>query len=234
MQLELPWRDLSSLENELRDRSGVSIRVHVTDNASTVLSCKPRPDRGDVILRLHHMFLTADHKVLAALASWVKRPRRGPAATLLDRFIRDHRHLVRKGAPRATRLRSRGRHFDLQDLLDQVNEDQFGGSVTAAITWGKAPSRRRRRSIRFGTFFFDKNLIRIHPALDQAFVPAHFVRYIVFHEMLHAAVGVNQTASGRRRYHSAEFRQRERRYPDYDRAVAWQSNPANLRRLLRA
>ena len=108
----------------------------------------------------------------------------------------------------------------------------FANGVTAAITWGRMPILgKRRRAIRFGAYFSRGNIIRIHPLLDQAFVPEYFVRYVVFHEMLHAAMETRATGSGRRRVHGGEFKRRERAYPDYDRAIAWET--ANLKKLLK-
>jgi len=63
--------------------------------------------------------------------------------------------------------------------------------------------------------------IRIHPALDQEVVPRFFVEYIVFHEMLHQAVPGDDRGS-RREHHGPPFRRRERAYPGYARAIAWE------------
>ena len=101
------------------------------------------------------------------------------------------------------------------------------------ITWGKLPTIRRRRSIRLGSYSEEDELIRIHPYLDQPQVPEFFIKYIVFHEMLHAHLGVEVLASGRRNVHSREFNRKERAYHEYDRAVAWQETPKHLNRLLR-
>jgi hypothetical protein len=51
----------------------------------------------------------------------------------------------------------------------------------------------------------------------------------VHHEMLHQAVPAKETG-GRRIVHGREFRRRERAYPDYTRARAWEE--ANLPLLL--
>ena len=65
-------------------------------------------------------------------------------------------------------------------------------------------------------------------------MPDFFVRYIVFHEMLHAELGIETSPTGRRCIHSRAFNRRERQYADYARASAWDKQPANLRRLLRS
>ena len=117
--------------------------------------------------------------------------------------------------------------------FEEVNRAEFDSSIDAPITWGRLPTVRRRRSIRLGSYSADDHLIRIHPHLDQAFVPEYFVRYIVFHEMLHAHLGIETGPTGRRRIHTREFNVRERAYADFARAVAWQDDPANLNRMLR-
>ena len=59
--------------------------------------------------------------------------------------------------------------------------------------------------------------ITLSPVLDAPGVPGFVVRYIVYHEMLHA---VFETASAgvRKRHHHAEFRRAERAFPDFARA----------------
>lgn len=69
--------------------------------------------------------------------------------------------------------------------------------------------------------------IRIHPSLDRPEVPLFFVEYIVFHEMLHQAVPGKDTGS-RKQHHGPEFRARERRYPEYARALTWEKENLNL------
>ena len=231
MQLEFPWRDEAALERELEEHTRLRLRLTRTDNTSTLMSMKHgRP--GEAALRLHHMFLAASPRVIKALGAWLTRPRARKSGDVLDAFIEQNQHLIRSRPRPARRLSTRGRYVDLKALFDALNRLYFGGSVTARITWGRMPPLRRRRSIRFGSFSVEDDLIRVNPLLDQEFVPEYFVRYIVFHEMLHADLGIGETASGRQRFHTREFKRREQTYPDYTRAVAWQNRPANLSRLL--
>ena len=72
-----------------------------------------------------------------------------------------------------------------------------------------------------GLYLIDEQLIRIHPALDQAFVPRYFVEWVVYHEMLHHVIPMPMV-NGRRVYHSPEFRARERDYADFERAREWE------------
>lgn len=230
-QLELPLRDEGQLRAELETRTNFRLDLTVTDNSSSVITVKHDRKRGIVCARVHRMFLSASPQVVAALANWMTS-RRKSSHGLLDDFIDTNRHLMEPKPRRRARLRCDGRVFDLRKLYGEVNEAHFQNSVKAGITWGRMPSARRRRSIRFGSFTPEENLIRIHPLLDQEFVPEYFVRYIVFHEMLHAHLGISESTTGRRRIHTPEFNRIERAYPDFDRAVAWMETPANLNRLL--
>ena len=44
---------------------------------------------------------------------------------------------------------------------------------------------------------------------------------VVFHEMLHQVIPIVER-NGRRVVHGAEFRRRERQYPEYERAKRWE------------
>jgi hypothetical protein len=74
-------------------------------------------------------------------------------------------------------------------------------------------------------------LIRIHPALDRRWVPRYFLEYVMFHEMLHHLMPHTRGA-GRRALHPPEFREREKEFRHYERAMAWERS--HLARLLRA
>ena len=87
------------------------------------------------------------------------------------------------------------------------------------ITWGRRGPRRVRHTLQLGSFDPEQKLVRVHPVLDQEAVPSFFVRSVLFHELLHAAL---EGADDARRHHGPEFRARERAYRDHDRALAWQ------------
>lgn len=70
----------------------------------------------------------------------------------------------------------------------------------------------------------------MHPSLDQSFVPEFYVAWVIFHEMLHEAYGVEEV-NGRRHVHPPEFVALEQTYPNYERARAWEKR--HLSRLLR-
>ncbi len=88
-----------------------------------------------------------------------------------------------------------------------------------------------RRAIKLGTYSAIERLIRIHPVLDQAWVPRYFVSFVIYHEMLHHVMPAT-IVGGRRLLHPPLFLARERLFRDFERAIAWER--AHLHRLLRA
>lgn len=225
-------RQTDALRRELERRSGMRVALVVTNNTSTIMSVK-HTERGSVArVRVHKMFVGAPEAVVAALASWITLRKNARAAEILNGYIREQKHQIQKRAPRRERLTTQGARFDLRALFEEVNAAHFDGKVTARITWGRNPPPTRRRSITFGSYSQQEHLIRISPVLDLAFVPAYFIRFVVFHEMLHAHLGIDESPNGRRRVHTREFRRIEQAHPDYARVMAFQEK--NLRRFLRA
>jgi predicted metal-dependent hydrolase len=210
---------------------GKLLELHLTNNHYSMISVRRKQD--GYRLRLHRMFVGAEPRIVRALARYVVHNDRR-ASMLLGEYIELNQHIIRQQVrrPRQIKLRAEGRHHDLKAIFNQLNTDRFDGKLEARITWGPVASRRRRRrSIKMGSFAVEDRIIRIHPALDQAHVPEYFVAWIVYHEMLHGKHEVRRE-DGRRRFHTKEFLEEERTFPDYERAHAWEK--ANLDRLLRA
>lgn len=232
-----PVRTRSQLEAELAALTGLPLSLLVSDNERTMISTRRGPT--GVIVRLHHMFLSADPATLRHLAGYLDRSDSG-AGEYLGCFIARHRDRIRRPGPRRVRLQPAGEHHDLREIFERLNRAYFDAAVDARVTWGRRTTARdrgdqagsaSRRSIKLGSYSAKDRLIRVHPALDADWVPDFFVTYIVYHEMLHQIVPPRATG-GRRAFHSREFRERELRFSAYDEAIAWER--ANLRRLLRA
>lgn len=214
-------RGRARLLARIRRALDVPADLVVTDNRRTMISTKKRGDLLEV--RLHHMFLDAPDEIVEELLAYLAE---GDALSSrrIGRYIESNRHRIKHRARRLL-LRTGGEHHDLAEIFDEVVAEHFPDGVAGArITWGKAPPRRRRkrRSIRLGTYTHDQQLIRIHPALDQASVPRYFVAFVVFHELLHHVVPARERGT-RMDHHPPEFRRRERAHPDYRRAVGWEN-----------
>lgn len=209
------------------------LALAVTDNRHTIISVKR--EKGLYRLRLHHMFLDAEVDVIQALGRYVGENDRD-ASNFLGRYIDLNQHLirrVRRARPAPITLETAGEVFDLQDVFDDLNARYFERRIDARITWGQRPPpgarKRKRNSIKMGSYSVEDRLIRIHPSLDRPFVPRFFLEWIVYHEMLHQKHDI-PVVGGRRQFHTPEFVLEEAAFENYDRARRWERE--NLNRLL--
>lgn len=210
---------------ELGPQLKVLLTVH--DNRSTMLSFRRQPPL--LKIRAHHMFLDAPAAVVKAIADYAGRGRAGAGAEI-DDYIARQQQRIRAFPAKDTPLEARGACFDLQELYEAMNAAHFDNAIQARIGWGRQTSKRRRKSIRLGVYDHKLREIRIHPALDRPDVPRFFVEFIVFHEMLHQLFPSDRD-SGRHVHHPRAFRLRERAFPRYAAAMAWER--AHLQALLR-
>lgn len=230
--------DLSQLPEALRDCRPEAHRLHVrleerigivdlilTDNRRRMMSARRRKNRREV--RLHHMFAGCPDEVAAAIADVASGGDDGHDT--MRTYIQQNRDAISYEVDE-DELTPRGEHFDLEAVLAEVQtflRYPLFEFTDIHITWGRRG--RGDRSIRFGSFDFDRKLIRVHPALDREWVPRYFVQFIVYHELLHAVCPPEED-SGRRKIHTSEFRELERQFPKYEEAMQWEA--ANLRRIL--
>jgi hypothetical protein len=129
-------------------------------------------------------------------------------------------------------FQTEGRHFNLRDVFDRVNEKYFRNRLRDyTIKWGPRRKKKPMSMIVFGCIQEEDRVIRINPLLDQAFVPWWYVEYVVFHEMLHAFVPDRKDAAGRRVIHHDGFLARERKFRHFRAATNWERS--NLGRFLR-
>lgn len=206
---------------------GLRVLLTVHDNRSTMISFRRAPPI--LKIRAHHMFLDAPPKVVKAIAEYAGHGKRS-AGVAIDDYIAAQQERIGAFPRRPSALEPRGACFDLQALFDELNAAHFEGKIDARIGWGRHSPRRRRRSIRLGVYDHKSREIRIHPTLDRPDVPRFFVAFIVFHEMLHQ-VFPSARDEGRHVHHPRAFRERERTYPRYAEAIAWEGQ--HLQELLR-
>jgi hypothetical protein len=185
-----------------------SVRVRVHRNRSTLVSWKH--ERGRLHLGVHEALLhhpddvlaVAKHRDEAALA----RLRAVPRMEEVPKSLEAEGHVHDLSALAATE-RARPALRDLGDL---------------AVGWGRWPTRAPRKSLRLGSCQAGPPpVVRIHPVLDHRDVPAWFVGFVLYHELLHVRFPPLQ--QGRRRVvHPRSFRMAERQHPHYAEATAWE------------
>jgi hypothetical protein len=222
IMFQLSLRFLNSkdaLQHYLKKVTGESVSLTLTDNSTSLLSIRTKGN--SVSVRMHWMFLNADNEVIGEVANLIKTSKgRTP---LTRKFISENRPClkIRERCDRKPCIRTQGRFYNLREIFDSLNNEYFGGGVTALISWGNRNSRRALKKRTLGTYCRHTNTIRISSVLDRRNVPHYFIRYVVYHEMLHSAMR-DLRKNGRRSVHTQEFRKRERLFRQYDKAIAWE------------
>jgi hypothetical protein len=88
----------------------------------------------------------------------------------------------------------------LASLAANVHRTYFWKYPPLRVQWGQRIARRRRRSIRLGSYNHRTSEIRIHPLLDSSQIPAYVIESVIHHEYLHHVLGARHN----RRFHAGE------------------------------
>jgi predicted metal-dependent hydrolase len=178
-----------------------------------------RKKAENITVRLHKMFLHAGTDVCLEVADFIRKGRCNGQNT--RSFIRQNRHLLKQKSPVKLTPRVAGENYCLKKIFESLNSEYFDGSISASITWGRSNARQRVKMRTLGSYNVETHTIRINPQLDKKSVPAHFLEFIVYHEMLHAYLGI-KNRNGRRSIHSREFRLHEKKFRYYSEAMEWE------------
>lgn len=196
---------------------GKTVSLTINDNSTSMLSIR---EKGKTVsIRLHWMFLDAQDDVIKEIARFIKK--RKNETPLLRKFIKQNSSMIRNVAPKRITVNPLGKHHNLDEIYESLNNDYFGGALFCPITWGTKSNRYAVRERTLGSYSRNTNTIRINPILDRKKVPRYFIEFIVYHEMLHADMGIAEK-NGRRLIHPEEFRQRERLFILYEKATEWE------------
>ncbi len=230
-------------EEELREALGHAVEVRYGRSRTSPIQLRGarrdelarRPElRAGWVIRLHRIFADAPAPMRANLAAWIRvggRARR--ASRELGEWTEAALATLPPKEPPRRRLEPRGEVHDLEEIRDELLAEHFAGDFdlftpVPPITWGRRGKSRSRGRLHLGSYSPRTGVVRVHSVLDQRAVPRWFVRYVLFHELLHAVLHDDRDP----RPHGPEFLRRERAYPDYRRALAWEEE--NLGKLLRS
>lgn len=103
---------------------------------------------------------------------------------------------------------------DLIKIFDSLNKKYFNNEVYAGICWRTI--RLGKERVTLGVCSTEERVIRINDCLKDPRIPLWYLKYIVFHEMIHALQGPLDEP------HNDEFHAIERTYPDFDKAIAFE------------
>lgn len=214
--------DAVQLQEELCRRCGFQVQLFLTNNRRRMVSARNK-GRGMVEVRLQRIFLDAQSEVLDEIALLLSGKKTERIA--LRRFI-DER--FEECAPEMRQRRipspesSRSSHHDIEAYARELNATYLNGRSTARVVWGRRSSRRARRSIRFACYDPERNLVIMNRKLDNPDIPAYFVEYVLFHELLHEVLGIGEREDGRRDIHGSLFKLMESTFPDFEKACRYE------------
>ncbi|HEX2123777.1 MAG TPA: hypothetical protein VHL59_19280 [Thermoanaerobaculia bacterium] len=100
----------------------------------------------------------------------------------------------------------------LESLADEVHRTYFFKYPPLPVRWGQQISRKRRRSIRLGSYNHHTTEIRIHPILDAPQIPRFVIESVIYHEYLHHVLGP---------HHNRRFHKHERQFRYHREAQEW-------------
>src|SRR5436190_23677776 len=124
------------------------------------------------------------------------------------RDVRRQAHLIRQIRGRKFISGPKGEFFDLEEIFERLNAQFFDGLLgRPQLGWSRGASRNM-----LGHFDPSHNAIIISRIFDKQDAPPLALEYVMYHEMLHLRFPVDHTGA-RRRVHTKEFRETEKKFP---------------------
>lgn len=128
--------------------------------------------------------------------------------------LRRRMHALRRRRVRHAPVNPQGAHHDLSQIYARLNQEYFSsGLKLPRLGWSRRPWLRQ-----LGCYDPAINQILLNRRLDAQNVPEFAVAYVLYHEMLHQK-HPPRLARCRFETHSADFRRKERLFPQYAEAM---------------
>jgi hypothetical protein len=214
---ETPEEIYARVFRELKPRTPVP-ELHVEfcrfANADSFI----RLENGCLRVRISDLLASAPAPVTEALAYiLLGKLYRKPVARLYNhryrlylnrRDMRRQANLVRQIRGRKFVSGPKGAVYNLEEIFERLNRQFFDGLMgMPRLGWSRGVSRTM-----LGHFDPSHNAIIISRIFDQPGRPVLALEYVMFHEMLHLQYPVDHNGV-RRRVHTKEFREAEKKYP---------------------
>jgi hypothetical protein len=205
-----PRTAIPSIEIRFRKFAGASSRIKL--------------EGGRLAVEISDLLEVAPAPIHEALASilMTKLFGRIPERSALARYRRYlNRGDIRRSVQRAKQERGRkifrdaqGKTYNLRSLFEELNFEHFHGLMAQPqLGWSI-----RSSSTTLGHYDPCHHAIVLSSLLDTPRATPLIVRYVLFHEMLHLRFPAEHRGA-RRCVHTREFKQAERLFPGYEKAV---------------
>lgn len=205
----------------LQEKGHTNFKVEITQDSRILLKVEDKTNTEKTI-KINSCFLNAPPDIIDAIGRIILGKKKKYDKKNLVKYAR---RIISSQKGQNTKIDYEGKFYNLKYIFDSLNERFFNNCISSRITYGRNFSKERSRSIVFGNYKPCINLIRINRALDNASVPEFFIRYIVFHEMLHAYMYLSGANS---KGHSKIFKKKELSYPELKIAEKWKKENLNL------
>lgn len=221
---------IEELKEKIGKHLNLKLDLVINENRSTMLSVLEKT-RRKARLSIHKMFLEAPEPVITAVASYVRGNLRSSASheNILRGYIQTHlSQMDYSDRVKRHKLISKGHYYDLKALYNELNAYYFDNRLKLEITWFGRITKRSCNRVIFGQYFDHLKLIKIHSMMDHLFFPLFFVRFVIYHEMLHDVVPGHIDGNGIYRSHGAVFKKREKEFEEYEQAIEWEKKNKKL------
>ncbi|MBI5346308.1 MAG: hypothetical protein HZB76_04125 [Chlamydiae bacterium] len=207
------------LREKLEHLTKHEIDLIINDNKSIFLHVLLHKNRK-VKLSLHRLFLKADDNILNAIVSYILNNEKKDLATI--KIFANDFYKTANYPIDPQKIITLGRHHDLKEIFDTLNQTYFDKKLDLSITWMKTPRYKKFSHMTFGSYDMTLKLIRINQLLDSPDIPTYFLSYVIYHEMLHYIYPQTIDSLGRRRLHTPEFHKKLKEFSQYKEATLWE------------
>jgi hypothetical protein len=201
-ECEICFYAYTGLTNTIRARNG-RILIRVSD---LLADAPPEILRSVVAILIHKLFrFQIDEEVRLRYRRFIGQPE-----------FRQRLQRVRRQRGSKHLSSPQGKVYDLLPLFQELNQTYFKDKLRIRhVCW----SQRANRTT-LGHFDSAHGAIILNKRLDNSRVPPYVVSYVLYHEMLHAYLGEEQSGNSRRIHHR-RFREAEKRFRYYSEAKSF-------------
>jgi len=202
-------------EESLKRRNKIRIQA-IFCNQTAIYRYRVHPK--EIIVQISEGFIDAPPDVMRSLAMIASGSRSRAARRLVWAYSISSQYLSisRLLAGTASIRDLDGEEKRLEEMFTRLNAVYFRGELPRPrLTWSTRSNRRV-----LGTYAPASDTIMLSRGLLSPEIPGYVVEFVLYHEMLHKALGTT-LSGGKRRSHTTEFNRLEEQFPDFSRAQAW-------------